>query len=548
MMTDLPSLKVLDVIKPLFKLFGIDYDMMRRILQVKLTMDGRRLPTVFGGDKSDKRQQGNQFLKSLWIYVLYGVTLVPFIFLGDNYLFQVSIMFGITMFILMTSLISDFSTVLLDVRDKTILNTKPVDARTINAAKLVHVTIYIILLAGAFLIIPMIFMVGVQGFIFSLLFLVEMFFLVLFIMSLTALIYIFILRYFSGEKLKDMINYVQILLSVGIIIGYQIVIRVFDFVSFDFTYDFSFWHVFIPPMWFGAPFEVILHQNYSGGIITLSILALIIPIGSIILYYFLMPTFERNLEKLLEETKERHKKKWQLEELVARLVCLNPKERAFYRFSSMMMSRERNFKLRVYPFLAMAFVFPFIMLFNQISTDSFAELSHSQSYFTIYFSHIVIGMVVFMLKYSDKYKGAWVFRVPPVENPVQFYSATLKVFLVQLYLPIYLILSVIYVVIFSARIIPDLLAVLLTAILLTLIAYKIMNNGVYPFSEPLETARQGGSTMKSFLMMFIVAIFAGIHSIALLFPMGIYGYLIVLFVFILVGWRIAFPNKSMNEG
>src|SRR5699024_3391975 len=382
------------------------------------------------------------------------------------------------------------------------------------------------------------------GFVFLLLFLIEMFLLILFIMSLTALIYIFILRYFNGEKLKDIINYIQILLSVGIIVGYQIVIRVFDFVSFDFTYNFSLWHVFIPPMWFGAPFEVFLNQNYSRAIIILSILALVTPICSIILYYRLMPTFEHNLEKLMEETAKNKKRKWKLGDFMARLLCSSEEEKAFYRFSDTMMSQERDFKLRVYPALGMAFIFPFIFLFNNLNTSSFSDISRGYSYLTIYFSNIIIGIVVYMLKYSDKYKGAWIFQVTPNENRSKFYSATLKAFLVKLYLPIFLALSVIYLAIFSVRILPDLIAVLLTAILHTLISYKIMNNGIYPFSEPLETAKQGGSSMKTFLIMFFVAIFAGAHFIVLLFPMGIYAYLILLFVFTLVGWRIVFPKKE----
>src|SRR5699024_11271171 len=122
-----------------------------------------------------------------------------------------------------------------------------------------HVTIYITLLAGAFIILPAIAMIIAQGFVFLLLFLIEMFLLLLFIMSLTALIYIFILRYFNGEKLKDIINYIQIILSVGIIVVYQIVIWGFDFVSLDFTYNFISLHVFIPPIFFVAPFEIFLN-------------------------------------------------------------------------------------------------------------------------------------------------------------------------------------------------------------------------------------------------------------------------------------------------
>src|SRR5699024_1537862 len=96
--------------------------------------------------------------------------IIPFLFFGENYMFQVSLIFGVTMFILMTSMISDFSTVLLDVRDKTILNTKPVHTRTVNTAKMMHVAIYMAQLTGAFLLVPSIVILSVRGIAFFLLF------------------------------------------------------------------------------------------------------------------------------------------------------------------------------------------------------------------------------------------------------------------------------------------------------------------------------------------------------------------------------------------
>ena len=60
-MDDFKSLRFLDLFKRLFIKFGIDYVVMRKILQVKLTMDQRRVPTMFNGAK---KKEGNNFLKS----------------------------------------------------------------------------------------------------------------------------------------------------------------------------------------------------------------------------------------------------------------------------------------------------------------------------------------------------------------------------------------------------------------------------------------------------------------------------------------------------
>ena len=76
----------------------------------------------------------------------------------------------------------------------------------------------------------------------------------LFIIALTSLIYIFVLKLFSGEQLKSMINYIQIIFAIGIIIGYQIIIRAYGFIDLEATYLFEWWHLLLPPMWFCSTF------------------------------------------------------------------------------------------------------------------------------------------------------------------------------------------------------------------------------------------------------------------------------------------------------
>lgn len=538
-MRDIRILKVLDTFQSVFRKLNIDYTVMRKILELKLTMDQRRVPTILS--QNTKKKEGNQFLKSLWIYVLYGLTLVPFVFLGDNYLFQISIITGIAMFILSTSMISDFSSVLLDVRDKVILNTKPVNNRTINAAKFLHIAIYLTLLTGAFIAIPAIVFLFTKGFIYFLLFLIEIILIDLLILAFTALIYMVVLRFFDGEKLKDIINYVQILLAVAVVIGYQIIIRLFDFVDFEYVYDFSWWHVLLPPVWFGAPFELVLNQNYSSEIILLSLFALLGPIVSIFLYYVLMPSFERNLQKLMEESSTKSKKKWTLNDLIEKFICSSREERIFYRFSSIMISRERDFKLKVYPSVGMSLVFPIIFLFNNLSSQTLEELGQGRSFLTIYFSNIIVGTVVYMLQFSAKYKGAWIFQTTPIQKHAIVYSATLKAVFVKLYLPIVLVLAVLYIWVFSFRILPDLAVVVVSALLQLLISYKMFNNGKYPFTEPIETAQQGGGPAgKIFVLMLIVGVFTILHLIVTFLPFAIYGYLVVLIVLTAIFWKMIF--------
>jgi len=540
-MREFKSLKFLRLFKGLFKLLGIDYEAMQKILTIKLTMDERRVPTIF--NDTTKKKEGNQLLKSLWVYALYGIILIPFILIGDNYAFQMSIVFGLIMFILMTSMISDFSTVLLDVRDKNILLTKPINSRTISAAKVVHVMIYMTFITGAFVAIPFVVSLFRHGLLFSLLFFVELLLVMLLIIVLTALIYLFVLRFFDGERLKDIINYVQILLSVGVIVGYQVVIRSFDVFDLDMVYSFSWWHLFIPPLWYGATFDLVLEQNNSAPMIVFGALALIVPIIAIYIYSRLMPSFERNLEKLLSDTSKRKDKVNRLDNLLAKVMCRNKEENVFFRFAARMMKREREFKLKVYPGIGIAIVFPFIFIFNELRERTIADISTGRLFLFIYFCNILIPTVVHMLRFSASYKGSWLLKAAPLERLSAAYSGALKALLVKIYIPVFLLVSLAFVWIFTGRILPDLSAVLLVGIVQTLITYKLLNNESYPFSRSFEFAQEEGSGVKMIFPVLLTGVFGLVHLLISFVNYGIYVYIAILILAIPLGWRVVFPNK-----
>lgn len=73
--------------RPVFEKFGVNYAAMRHVLAVKLLMDARRTPIVLASGRQKKKKESNLFLKSLWVYALVGLFVVPFIFISSDYLF-----------------------------------------------------------------------------------------------------------------------------------------------------------------------------------------------------------------------------------------------------------------------------------------------------------------------------------------------------------------------------------------------------------------------------------------------------------------------------
>ena len=544
-MDDFRLLQFLDKFQALFRKLGIDYAAMRAILQLKLTMDGRRMPAIFNGGKQKK--EGNQFYKSLWVYLLYGLLLqMPFLFLGDNYMFGLGIMFSVLLFFLMSSMVSDFSSVLLDVRDKNNLLARPINKKTLNTAKVIHIGYYITLLTLSFVAVPVIVSVFVQGIFFAIIFIIEVMLIALLSLTFTALAYYVILRFFSGEKLKDMISYVQIALAIFIMVGYQFFGRVFEITNLDLTYTFKWWHIILPPLWYGAPFELLLNQNNARPIILLSILAILMPILALSIYIRSMPGFESSLTKLQTDSIRKRKRKSMWTELWAKVLCSSPIERTLFGFSSMMITKERELKIKLYPLLAFSLLIPIIFFFNNFRFNSLEEIKLGSGYLQIYFALLMIPTVVHMLQYSAAYKAIWILQVAPIANRQLFYSATLKAFLVKYFLPIYFLLCVFFIWVYGWDILFDLVIVLLAAICTTVLTYKILNGGVYPFSESPQSIENTG-TIKTLTTMAVIGVFAFIHLKLGEVPYGKLALTVVLLIAIPTIWRLVFL-KSKRKG
>lgn len=540
-MKEYRTLLFLDWFQGLFTRLGFDYRLLRKILQVKLTMDQRRVPTIFQQQGRKKGKDENRFIKSLWVYALFGLFVIPFILMGDQYIFQMSITFTVLIFIVMTSMISDFSVVILDIRDHTILFTKPVERKTISLAKMLHVFIYLFFLTGSLTTIPLVVGLINHGLSFFLLFLSGIILMNILIVVFTAMLYYFILQYFDGEKLKDIINYVQIGLSIGLAVGYQIVARSFEFVNLTISFTPEWWNIFLPPIWFAAPFEWMLKGNHHVMILILSCIAVLFPIIALIVYVKALPTFEKNLQKLSTHGGKKKKALFRLGDGLMKVLSKSNEERAFYRFAHYMMKNEREFKLKVYPALGFAIIMPFIFIFNGLMDGTREDLLTSSMYLSIYSSFIVIPTVAMMLSYSGKYKGSWVYKVAPVSSRASIYKGTLKAFLMKLFLPLYALISIVFIILFGYRVIPEIVIVFISACIFTVICLNLMK-GALPFSESFEGVQQSDS-WKVLPFYLIVGVFLGLHYLALQVPFGIPGYLVILFVVNLILWKTAIRDQ-----
>ncbi|NLY45700.1 MAG: hypothetical protein GX053_06885 [Tissierella sp.] len=545
-MKDYSILRSLDLFKGLFTKMDIDYPAMRKILQVKLTLDSRRVSTVMQNNtnQKDKDKDKNNFLKSLTIYFIMGLVMVALVLFGNNYFYQMTLVFGMFMFFMMTTLISDYSSVLLDLRDKEILLSKPINSRTLNMAKVLHIIIYTSMITMA-MIGPSLIVGGIEnGILFFLIYLIEIILLNLFLIVLTGLMYLLILRFFDGEKLRDIINYVQIILTITISVGYQLIGRVFDIVDLESIVLIDKWWSFIlPPIWFAAPFEFFINNNQSTSVIIYSLMAVIVPIASIMVYIKTMPIFESNLQKL-SGVGGKAKNNEKLSNKVGNIICRTKEERTFYRFTTNMIRNEREFKLRVYPSLGFSIAFPLIMLFNSARGSTLAQVINTKAYFNIYFAAFFLPGVLQFIGNSGNYKGAWIYEVMPIKNYEPIFKGAIKSVFINLFAPIILVVSIIFLIIFKFTIIDQLIVVYFNLILGTFIVFKLFKKDL-PFSRAFETIEKRNGFLEILLSTAGIGLLILLHYFSMRIKYGLYIYLVL--QLILIGISLKYLFKVQPE-
>ena len=540
-MKEFKVLKVIDKLKGLYQKAGVDYDMFRLILNVKLTMDGRRKATVFNDNKK-KKEDSNEFYKALILYAFFGIFLGLMLIFDINKMYIMSGYFSAIMFMVLTIFISDFSYVILDVRDKNIISTKGIDSKTINAAKITHVFIYMLYLTLALVGVSFLisFKFGVGYF---LVFFLEIILIDIFMIIITALAYLLVLKFFDGEKLKDIINFVQIGLSIFMVVVYQIVPRLFEFIDVvNIKYEEKLWHLLIPPMWFAAPLSIISGEEVTRLKIIMSILAVAVPIISMFIYLKLTPAFEKNLQKL-NNNEDNIKEKSNLLIKINNLFCKDNTERAFFNFSLGIMNSEREFKLKVYPNLALGIVLPIIFMAIGIDRSNpegiFESLRNSRSYLLIYTFALVIPNILVMLRYSERYLGAWIYEVAPIKNTAAIFKGVIKGAIYKLILVPYSIISIIFIIIFGFKVIIHLIIAFLAFILLMIINFGVLKKN-FPFSRKFEATNSGESLISLFICIISIIIILVIHFVASKTYLGILAFLVILIIIDLILWKFAF--------
>jgi ABC-2 type transport system permease protein len=536
-------LKIVDALLWIVPPLGGDPQQFRAIVQNKLMLDSRRPMVGFANRK--ERESGGSFTGAMFFYALIGLVLAGAIYKAPSPLVGMTILHTTSLIMLTMTLIADFTNVLLDTTDNAIMQPKPVSGRTLFLARTAHISIYLGLLGLSLSIAALVIGAMRWSYLLPLVYLPTLAGGIILAICLASLFYLLALRFMDREKVRDILLYIQIGFSVLIFGGYQFMPRLMELADVQHArFDSKSWIWFYPPAWLAAPLDLVA-GNVNRVTIGLTLLACIVPPIALLLVSRVLATRFNQMLAAMEITTERqtgprNKDVRTLGASLAPLVGQNPVQRSTLEFVWTILSRDRQFKSRAYPSIAIMLIVPLGVLFSgqQGFWVALRELPSTQKHlFMLYLAAASLAPSIFLLRYSQYWQAAWIYEALPIARPGAILAPALVALMLRFVVPSFALISAALLWVWGPRILPDILLALLLTIALSL-AEGIVIGRRLPFSEQFGVREGTGRFGKNMLLLALGAGLGGLHLLLRQHTWGVPAAIVVAVLLVYVLWSI----------
>lgn len=537
-------LRILDLFKRLFRLLGVDYEKFRILLWVKLTVDNRQEKSMA---RSGKKEMSNSLAMIALVYIFIGIFIGVMLVWIQSVFAAMVFVFSVVMVMTAVALISDFTSVLLDTTDNSILLPRPIDSRTITIARITHIIIYILLITLSLTSSSLVIGTVKYGPAFSIVFLAALFFAVLFVVFLANVFYLLLMKISTEEHFRDIILYFQIFMAAFAMGSYQLLPRLMEMDALKgFTLPIRWWTFLIPPAWMAAPIEISVTGNFSGPMIGLTFLGLLIPGFSIVVVVrFLAPGFSQALSRLdissqinkSEKISTENRRK--LPDIFSQIFTANPSEKAAFQLSWKLSSRDRKFKLRTYPTFGYMLIIAFILSVYRsgdiLQNIKALPLTEKHLIF-LYIGCILIPIVVLALRFSDQFEASWIFRTLPFSSAGDIQKGSLKAMIIKYGVSVFLPLAFFVILVWGFRVVDDIILAFSNMIIASLLMSFPVRRDL-PFSRSYTAAAERQKSLTGIILFIIPAAIGGVHYGLTLLPGGVPAAIVVSLFLAYVGMK-----------
>jgi len=499
--------------KGLWRAMGADVDQLKAILKVRLMMDDRR-PITLGKQQATKKPRNYMTVLSMVMSAAIGFFYSMSLMLNDVFM-ALWVYFSMFVFMLSFSLITDFSNVLFDTRDKFILLPRPVNERTLLLSRLLHILIYMFRTVLPMSLAGWVIITIDHGLLAALWFPIPVILLTLIALFLVNGCYLLVLRLSKPGKFQDVINYFQVAFSIVFFACVYLLPKAFESNTMVQSkhQDFA-WAKFVPTYWLASTFSWIHADPVWPVTKWLSILAVLFPVLLIwITLKWLAPSFSRRIAGIdavetVAYTQKQKAGKQASGKLYLRLATMlnkNAAARAGFSIVWLQTSRSRSFKMRVLPsFAYVPFYFFFLITQNRRPIgEVWGGLQETSKHLTLlYLCSFIVIQLLTMLVYSDQYKASWIYYSSPIAKPGDVMTGAMKAIWTKYFIPMYFLVSCFVLSIWGARAILDILLAFVNISLFAMCIMRVTYRRM-PFSSMEQMKEKGSRFFKSlFIMLF----------------------------------------------
>jgi ABC-2 type transport system permease protein len=492
---------------------GADHAQFGILLRTKLLLNSRTEFTSFSGSSGRKTSFWYQMFLISIIGAIFGLMLLFIDDIKSGMIF----FYTFLMFVLGMTLLAESTSILFDKRDNHILLPRPVSRRTLLFTRIIHVQIYTGLIAVACSAGVAVVLIFKFSLVLFLIFLISIGFLSWLTLEITMLVYLAIARVVEKERFKDIINFIQIGFVIMMTIGYQLIGRIESSGIFH-SAKFPVWISYVlPPFWFTNVIRLGNMETLGSHEMITVALAIVVPVSGVIL---LVRFFSGGFEKLLasmdvESTKPKKASKFFSPGVLRKLMCTSTAEIAGWDLAIATTSRDRKFKVNVYPSYFMMAVFCVMLMIPGI-IDGFASGD-----FSFILATIIAGFGGFngllMLQYTDTPEASWVYRAMPVKEYGRIFTGAVKAIFVKFFMPLSIIVLTAAILFRGPSLILHVLQGLTGSYFLALLILLLRGHEM-PFSQNYDAMDKGMMTTAGLLLLIVSLCLGGVLFITTFLP------------------------------
>lgn len=243
--------------RSLIEAAGVDYNQWWALTRALLKRDFRTRSTQMSRGSRGAATGGRALVAQLIFYSLFGFLFAGAVVISKDLFFVGEVLCAYVMFMVGTAVLLDHSSALTAADDYAVLGFRPLTSRTYFAVRLTNVLAYTLLMTSMVVYIPIATLfirhglaAGVAGFF-------ALFGSSLAVAFALLLGYASLQRLVGADLLKQLLSYLQMIMSFAVYGGYFLISRMVSksFLA-NFTLTKTWWMMALPPSWFASYFEL----------------------------------------------------------------------------------------------------------------------------------------------------------------------------------------------------------------------------------------------------------------------------------------------------